>query len=47
MWNLMITTHKKEIVEINPNPIEIMVPYRFMMGSWLGISGLTLVKHSL
>ena len=30
---------KKKITEINPNLMEILVPYKFPMGSWSGIGG--------
>ena len=42
-WNLILTTYKKEITEINPNVIEIMAPYRFPMRSWSGLGASTLI----
>ena len=37
---------QKKITEINPILMEIMEPYRFPMGSWLGIGGLALLHSS-
>ena len=31
---------------MSPNLIEIVAPYRFMVGSWSGIGGLTLCPKS-
>ena len=42
MWNLTLTTHKKKIIEINPNMIKIIPPYKFPMGSWSWLDDSTL-----
>ena len=48
LWNVEppFNHARKEITEINPSLTKLMAPFRFMMGSWSGMSASTLAIHS-